>query len=136
MITPGGLRVDPGAVSWTSTRSGGPGGQHANTSDSAVTVTIEVAATGWPAPVRDRVAAALGPLVTARSADSRSQWRNRQVAWERLARRIDAAARPPRARRPTRPTRGSVLNRLDEKRQRGDVKRARRRPNARDVDGP
>jgi ribosome-associated protein len=136
LVTPGGLRTDPTSVSWTSSRSGGPGGQHANTSDSAVTITVEVAATGCPAHVRERVAAVLGPVVTARSADSRSQWRNRQLAWERLADRIDRAARPPRSRRATRPTRGSVRARLDDKRHRSDVKRARRRPGARDVDGP
>ena len=133
-MTPGGLRVEDGAVSWSRTRSGGPGGQHANTSDTAVTVALDVDAAGWPTHVRDRVRATLGPVVTARAADSRSQWRNRQLAWERLGRRVDGAARPPRPRRATRPTRRSVRDRLEGKRRRGAVKQARRRPRASDAD--
>ena len=47
--TPAGRRIDASAVTWAATRSGGPGGQHANTSDTAVTVNVEVARTGLPA---------------------------------------------------------------------------------------
>ena len=128
-MTPDGWRVDPGAVTWTATRSGGPGGQHANTSDTAVTATLDVAGAGLPEAVQTRVRARIGAVVTARSADTRSQWRNRQLAWERLAARLDAAARPPQApRRSTRPSRGAVAERLEGKRRRSEVKRHRRRP--------
>jgi ribosome-associated protein len=127
-VTPGGLHVDPAAVTWTSTRSGGPGGQHANTSDTAVTMTVELALSGLPPYLVERLTGALGPTVTTRATDSRSQWRNRALAWQRLAHRLDVAARPPMPRQPTRPTRTAVRTRLDDKRRHSDVKRARRRP--------
>ena len=129
-VTPGGLRVDPAAVTWTSTRSGGPGGQHANTSDTAVTVTLDVAAAGLSETVTRRIVAKLGEVVTSRSADTRSQWRNRQLAWDRLAERLDAASRPRRVRRATRPSGAAVAERLEGKRRRSQVKRTRQRPEA------
>jgi len=129
LVSPDGWRVEPAAVTWTTTRSGGPGGQHANTSDTAVTVTLDVAAAGLPDTVRRRVLARAGALLTARASDTRSQWRNRQLAWERLARRLDAAARPPQPpRRATRPSRAAVAERLDDKRRRSEIKRRRQRP--------
>ena len=91
-VTPRGQRLAADSVSWVATRSGGPGGQHANTSDTAVTISIEIAATGLPQVVCDRIVAALGPVVTATSARSRSQWRNRQLAWQEVLDRLDAAA--------------------------------------------
>ena len=60
-MTPDGWRVDPGAVTWTATRSGGPGGQHANTSDTAVTATVDVAAAGLPEAVQAPGRGPLGP---------------------------------------------------------------------------
>ena len=129
LITPGGLRLAPAAVTWRVTRSGGPGGQHANTSDTAVTVTVHLPDAGLPEADTSRLVASLGSTVTARSADSRSQWRNRQVAWERLAGRLDGASRPARARHPTRPSKAARAERLDTKRRRAGVKQARQRPN-------
>jgi ribosome-associated protein len=128
LVTPRGLRIDGDALSWTSVRSGGPGGQHANTSDTAVTVTLDLTAAGLSTTMRERLTSALGEVVTTRAADTRSQWRNRQLALERLAERLDAAARPPRPRRPTRPSRAAVDERLDDKRRRSEVKRTRQRP--------
>lgn len=124
-----GHRIAVAAVSWSATRSGGPGGQHANTTDSAVTITIDIAATGLPSFLTERVIAAFGPTVVATSAKSRSQWRNRELAWtEALARFDEAAAppRPPRAR--TRPSRAARETRLRDKRAAGERKRARQRP--------
>jgi len=116
-------------VSWVATRSGGPGGQHANTSDTAVTVTIDVARTGLPEVVRARLEAAVGAVVTASSSQSRSQWRNRQLAWQEAMSRLDAAAAPPPAPRArTRPSRGAREARLRDKRAVGERKQARRRP--------
>jgi ribosome-associated protein len=131
--TPNGRRVAATAVSWQATRSGGPGGQHANTSDTAVTVSIDVAAAGLPDVVTERVLAAVGAVVTASSAASRSQWRNRQLAWLAAMRRLDEAATPPappRAR--TRPSRGAREERLRDKRHSAERKQARRRPRADD----
>ena len=127
--TPAGRRVAADAVSWQATRSGGPGGQHANTSDTAVTVVVDVARAGLPAPVQARVLAAVGDTVTAASSHTRSQWRNRQLAWHEALSRLDAAAAPPpppRAR--TRPSRAAREERLSEKKRAGERKRDRRRP--------
>lgn len=127
--TPRGRRIAAESVSWIATRSGGPGGQHANTSDTAVTVSIEVATTGLPDVVRARVEAAAGPVVSASSARSRSQWRNRQLAWqEALARLDEAAAPPPPPRARTRPSRGAREARLRDKRAVGERKASRQRP--------
>ncbi len=131
--TPRGRRIAAEAVSWQATRSGGPGGQHANTSDTAVTVSIEVARTGLPAVVRARVEQALGPVVTAASSRSRSQWRNRQLAWlEAMTRLDEAATPPPPPRTPTKPSRGAREARLRDKRAVGERKQGRRRPAADD----
>lgn len=129
VLTPRGRRVAANAVTWQATRSGGPGGQHANTSDTAVTVSIDVAAAGLPDVVTERIIASVGPVVTASSSASRSQWRNRQLAWEAAMRRLDEAATPPappRAR--TRPSRGAREERLRDKRHSAERKQARRRP--------
>jgi ribosome-associated protein len=135
LVTPGGLRLDGAALTWRVTRSGGPGGQHANTSDTSVVLTVHLPDAGLPAADTERLVAALGPTVTARSSDSRSQWRNRQLAWERLAARLDGAARPPRPRHATRPTKSARAERLDGKRRRSTVKRTRRRPSRDDWGG-
>lgn len=127
--TPRGLRVAADAVSWIATRSGGPGGQHANTSDTAVTVTIDVDRAGLPDAIRDRMLAIAGPTITASSAGSRSQFRNRATAWAAALERLDEAAKPPPpARRPTRPSGSAVRKRLASKRRVSERKQARRRP--------
>jgi ribosome-associated protein len=127
--TPRGLRVAADAVSWIATRSGGPGGQHANTSDTAVTVTIDVATAALPDGVRDRVVTAVGPTITASSASSRSQFRNRAAAWAAAFERLDDAAKPPPPpRRATRPSASAVRKRLSAKRHVAERKQARRRP--------
>jgi ribosome-associated protein len=119
--------LDERAVSWTATRSGGPGGQHANTSDTAVELTIVLADAGLPPNVADQLAARLGPVLTVRSADSRSQWRNRRMAWTRAAARLDEAAVPVRSRRATKPRPSSVAERLEGKRRRSERKASRGR---------
>jgi ribosome-associated protein len=129
VVTPAGRRIAADAVRWLATRSGGPGGQHANTSDTSVTVTVDVAATGLPDVVIARILAAAGSTVSATSARSRSQWRNRQLAWHDALSRLDEAARPPappRAR--TRPSRGAREERLSDKRHAAERKRDRQRP--------
>lgn len=124
-----GLRVAIDAVSWVATRSGGPGGQHANTSDTAVTVSIDVEGSGLPAYLRQRIVAVVGPVVSASSSQSRSQWRNRQLAWQAAFARLDeAAAPPPPPRARTRPSRAARQERLTDKRHVGVRKRERRRP--------
>jgi ribosome-associated protein len=124
-----GLRIAADAVSWFATRSGGPGGQHANTSDTAVTVTIDVDKAGLNPVVRDRVVAIAGSVITASSSNSRSQLRNRTTAWETALERLDEAAKPPPApRRATRPSASAVRKRLASKRRTAERKQARKRP--------
>jgi ribosome-associated protein len=114
-------------------RSSGPGGQHANVTASRVEAVFDVAASSVLSDAQKRrVMARCGPVVRAVAQDSRSQTRNREVALERLASRISAALHVPRSRRPTRPTRASRERRLESKRRMGERKRARRRPTSDD----
>jgi ribosome-associated protein len=108
-------------------RSGGPGGQHANTADTRVDVVFDVAASPSLGPVqRRRLLEKLGPEVRVTAADERSQARNRALALERLRTKLADALHVERPRRPTKPTRSSQERRLQEKRRRSDAKRLRR----------
>ena len=128
-VTPKGRRLRAEAVEWFASRSGGPGGQHANTSNTAVTVNIHVALTGLSPTVQQRVIDAVGPVVSATCARTRSQWRNRQLAWQEAFERFDAAAAPPPAPRArTRPSRAAREERLADKRKSAERKRGRQRP--------
>jgi ribosome-associated protein len=109
--------------------SGGAGGQHASRSHTRVELAFDVAASTALGPVqRERIVAKLGPVVRAGAADSRSQVRNRELAFERLAAKLAEALHVEPVRRPTRPTKASVRRRLDAKRQAGERKALRRRP--------
>ncbi|HEX6147991.1 MAG TPA: alternative ribosome rescue aminoacyl-tRNA hydrolase ArfB [Acidimicrobiia bacterium] len=113
----------------TFTTSGGPGGQHANRSSTAVEVRFDVAASGaFPEPERTRIIERLGPVVTVTASESRSQWRNRALARQRLAERLEEAMRPPKRRRPTKPSRAARQRRLEAKRRHSEKKRRRRDP--------
>jgi ribosome-associated protein len=110
-------------------RSSGPGGQHANVTASRVEAVFDVeASASLDEAQRGRLRERLGPVVTAVSQDARGQARNRELALERLAAKIAAGLRVRRKRRPTKPSRASRKRRLDQKRQVGEKKRARRRP--------
>lgn len=109
-------------------RSSGPGGQHANVTESKIEASFDVFASGSLDPLQKaRISAKLGPRVTAVAQDARSQARNRELALERLGRRIEQALHVPRARTKTKPTAGSKRRRLEGKRRRSDVKKSRRR---------
>jgi ribosome-associated protein len=107
---------------------GGPGGQHANRSSTAVTLRLWIPGSSLPEPVRRRLTARLGEMVEVRVADTRSQSRNRALARERLGERLGRALVMAPKRKPTKPTRGSVERRLSEKRARSEIKRRRRNP--------
>jgi len=110
-------------------RSSGPGGQHANVTASRVEAIFDVPASRALSDAQKaRICARLGARVTAVAQDTRSQHRNRELALERLARRLSAALKVSRPRTRTRPTRASQQRRIDRKRRRGEVKRARRPP--------
>ncbi|MFZ1490715.1 MAG: alternative ribosome rescue aminoacyl-tRNA hydrolase ArfB [Ilumatobacteraceae bacterium] len=115
------------------TTSGGPGGQHANRSHTAIVVRFDVAASPClDEAQRERLLERLGPVVTARSSTERSQARNRELALERLADKLRRALLVTPPRRATRPTRASVTRRLDAKRRHSTRKADRRPPSAAD----
>jgi ribosome-associated protein len=110
-------------------RSSGPGGQHAQKSDTRVEATFDVGASQALSEVQKRrVVARAGPVLRAVAQDERSQWRNRELATERLVAELREALRVPRKRRPTKPSKAAVERRLEQKRRRSDVKRLRRPP--------
>jgi ribosome-associated protein len=124
-----GLTLPMSEITWRATTSGGPGGQHANRTLSRVEVQFDVEASATLGPrQRQRLREKLGPVVRASASDSRSQARNRELALQRLATKLDAGLRVDPTRRPTRPTRGSQVRRVEEKRHRSQTKRQRRRP--------
>jgi len=125
LTTSRGLRIPGAALDWWASRSGGPGGQHANTSDTAVTIELDVDASGLPSAVKTQLRKVHGATVRASSADSRSQFRNRTLARKRLGELVDEAAAPPKKRRPTKKTRGSHRRRLEAKRQQSEKKKRR-----------
>lgn len=114
-------------------RSSGPGGQHANVTASRVEAIFDVeASSALTEGQKRRVIARLGPRVTAIAQDARGQSRNRELALERLRRRLTQALATPRHRHATRPTTSSVHRRLDTKRRQAARKRDRRRPTSDD----
>ena len=124
-----GVAIPLTEIELRTSRSSGPGGQHANVTASRVEAVFDVHASSALAPSQQaRIAARLGPRVTASAQDTRSQMRNRELALERLAARLAHALEVPRPRRKTRPTAASQRKRVDTKRRRAETKRGRRRP--------
>jgi ribosome-associated protein len=116
-------------VTVLASRSSGPGGQHANKTESRIEASFDVAASRTLNETQKRrVTARCGPVVRAVAQDARGQARNRALALERLAERLARALEVPRARRPTKPTKASRTRRLDAKRRASARKRDRGRP--------
>ncbi|MCZ7536608.1 MAG: aminoacyl-tRNA hydrolase [Acidimicrobiia bacterium] len=112
---------------------GGPGGQHANRSLTAVEVRLDIAESRSLGPrQRARLLERIGPVARASASERRSQARNRELALERLCARLAAALHVDAPRRPTAPTRRARAQRLGDKRRRGESKQLRRRPTADD----
>ena len=110
-------------------RSSGPGGQHANVTASRVEAVFEIAASTALTPEQKRrLPARHGERVTAVAQDTRGQARNRELALERLRDKLAAGLAVPRRRRPTRPSKAARERRLEEKRRGSERKRARRPP--------
>jgi ribosome-associated protein len=114
-------------------RSGGAGGQHVNTSDTRVELSYDVARSAalsetLRARALERLSSRLvDGVLTVVASDRRSQRQNRDLARERLAETLREALKPPpKPRRPTKPRKGAVQARLDDKKRRGEVKRLRR----------
>jgi ribosome-associated protein len=124
-----GIAVPLAEVEVRTSRSSGPGGQHANVTASRVEAIFDVAASRvLDDEAKRRITARLGPVVRAVAQDTRSQMRNRELALERLRERLAGALHVPRTRRATRPTKASRRRRSEAKQRRSDVKRQRRRP--------
>ena len=124
-----GVAIPMAEIELRTSRSSGPGGQHANVTASRVEASFDVSASSaLTDEQRARISARLGPRVTASAQDTRSQHRNRELALERLAERLAHALEVRRPRTRTRPTRASQRRRVESKKRRGDIKRARRRP--------
>jgi ribosome-associated protein len=132
---PDGLIIPESELAERFSRSSGPGGQSVNTTDSRVELTWDVAGSAVLDDIqRSRLLERLGSRVvdgvlTISASEHRSQLQNRAAARLRLAHLVAAALEPPSPpRRATRPSRTAKARRLDEKRRRGEIKAARRRP--------
>ncbi|MFD5897540.1 alternative ribosome rescue aminoacyl-tRNA hydrolase ArfB [Streptomyces sp. NPDC060366] len=128
----GSVSLPEAELMWRFSRSSGPGGQHVNTSDSQVELRFDLAKTEslpevWKERALERLASRLvGGVVTVRSSEHRSQWRNRETALVRMASLLaEATAPPPRPRRATKIPRGINERRLRQKKQRAETKRGR-----------
>jgi ribosome-associated protein len=110
-------------------RSSGPGGQHAQRTESRVEAVFDVeTSSALTDTQKRRVIAKAGSVLRAVAQDERSQWRNRELAVERLVEALRLALAVPRPRRPTAPTAASRERRLEQKRRRSQTKRMRRPP--------
>jgi ribosome-associated protein len=118
-------------VAIRTSRSSGPGGQHANVTASRVEAVFDVAASeSLSEAQKRRIIGRTGPRIVAVAQDARSQARNRELALERLQRRVIGALTVQTPRHPTKPTQASVRRRLESKRRQAQRKRARGRPDS------
>ncbi len=123
------LSIPLSEVALRTSRSSGPGGQHANVTASRVEAIFDVLASPTLSEAqRERILARLGPRVVAVAQDTRGQARNRELALQRLSERLARALTVARPRRATRPTSASRERRLQAKRRAAERKRERRPP--------
>ena len=122
-----GLAIPLAEIRLRTSRSSGPGGQHAQKTETRVEATFDVDASATLSDgQKRRIRAKAGPVVRAVAQDERSQWRNRELATERLVEALREALRVRRKRKPTRPSKAAKERRLEAKKRRGQVKRLRR----------
>jgi ribosome-associated protein len=125
------IRLDE--LEWRTTGSGGPGGQHANTSDTRVELRFPVATSpSLGERQRARLLERIGPVARATASDTRSQSRNRELALERLRSKLADGLRVEPPRRATRPKASAREERLGSKRRQAQRKQERRRPQSDD----
>jgi ribosome-associated protein len=121
------VSISRSEIRFRTSRSSGPGGQHAQKTETRVEALFDVeSSSSLTAKQKGRVIERAGPVLRAIAGDERSQLRNRELALERLVSTLREALRVPRTRRPTRPSRKAVEERLTSKRHRSKVKRLRR----------
>jgi ribosome-associated protein len=127
----GGPAIPLSEITLRTSRSSGPGGQHANVTASRVEAIFDaLASPSLSDDQRARVLASAGPRIVAVAQDERSQIRNRELALERLAERVQQALVVPRSRRATRPSAAARARRLEDKRRAAQRKLARKPPSA------
>lgn len=123
------VSIPASEIGFRVSRSSGPGGQHANTSETRVEALFDVdASESLTERQKQRVRTKAGAVVRAVAQDERSQARNRELAVERLVAKLRDALKVERHRVATRPTKASVERRLEAKRRRAAVKRRRAEP--------
>ena len=123
------LVIPAAELTWRFSASGGPGGQHANTSNTKAELSWSIAdSTVLVEGVRARLTEKLGEVLSVVASDERSQLRNRTLAERRFREKILEALVVDTVRRPTKRSKGSQLRRLDEKSARSTIKANRRRP--------
>jgi ribosome-associated protein len=127
-ITVGGWLIPEPELEERFDTSGGPGGQHANRNETAVTLRFSIADSSLPPDLQERLIRRLGPWVEVNAADTRSQWRNREVARERLIAKLEDALVVPKPRKKTKPSKAARERRLESKKARSEVKQKRRPP--------
>jgi ribosome-associated protein len=129
IVVDSGVAVPLSEVELRTSRSSGPGGQHANVTASRVEAVFEI---GASASLTDeqkrRLAGRYGARVSAVAQDARGQARNRELALERLREKLAEGIAAPRKRRPTKPSQAARERRLESKRRTGERKRGRRPP--------
>ncbi len=132
---PYGVSVPEAELELRAARSGGPGGQSVNTTDSKVELRWDVAnSSALNQTQRDRLLDRLSSRLTQdgvlilTGSEHKSQHRNREAVLSRFESIVGEALEPPRQRRRTRPTRGSKERRLRQKKHRGEIKRLRKNP--------
>ena len=127
-ITVGGWLIPESELEERFETSGGPGGQHANRSETAVTLRFYVDGSTLPDDVREKLARRLGSWVEVTAADTRSQLRNREIARDRLIARLEGALVERKPRKKTKPSKTATERRLAGKKARSDLKQKRRPP--------
>jgi ribosome-associated protein len=108
--------------------SGGPGGQHANKTETAVTIRFDIAASSLPQATQQMLIRRLGPVVEVTASDTRSQWRNREIVRERLKQRLEQALVVENPRKKTKPSKTAKERRMAEKKAHSAKKTSRKRP--------
>ena len=130
----GAFTIPDGELEESFDTSGGPGGQHANRSNTRVELSFDLERSqSVPDDLRERMLSLLGGkvvdgVVSVTADDSRSQWRNRVNARRRLGELLEEAMKPPRTRIPTKPSRRAKKRRVEQKRHRSEIKRLRKSP--------